>query len=196
MVAVVRAAKLPPSLVAILLPTLVAILPPTLVAILPPTLVAILPPTLVAILHPTLVAIVPPTLVAILPPTPAAILPPTLVAMFPILAAMAPTTTTIVLTTLKIRSNFPSLLAKTVGGHRRRPRLSIRPARLPPIPAPDIVLRDRKRQRRRRQNSRHSCSPVRAIRWNASGCPAPQRFPTSKSKQLIWIYPSCRYRVW
>jgi hypothetical protein len=150
-------------------------------------MVAKLPPTL-------LVAILPPILVAIVPPTLVAILPPTLVAMFLTLAAMAPTTT-IALTTLKIRSNFPSLLAKTaaVVGHRR---LDFQPARPPPTPAPDIVLHDRKRQRRRRQSSRHSCSPVRATRWSASGCPAPQLFPTSKSKQLVLIHSSCKSRVW
>jgi hypothetical protein len=156
---------------------LAAKLPPSLVAILPPTLVAIVPRTLVAILPPTLVAILPPILVAILPPTP---------------AAMSLTTTTIALMTLKIRSNFPSLLARG----RRRPRLDFRPARPPPTPVPDTFLRDRKRQRRRRQSSRRSDSPVRATRWNASGCPAPQLFPTSKCRQLILIfYPYYKYRV-
>jgi hypothetical protein len=157
-------------------------------------LAAKLPPSLVAILPPTLVAIVPPTLVAILPSTPATILPPTPAAMFPTLAAMAQTTTTIALTTLKIRSNFPALLARTAVG--LRPRLDFRPARPPPTPVPDIVLHDRKRQRRRRQSSHHSCSPVREIRWSASGCQGPQLFPTSKSKQLILIYPYYKYRVW
>jgi hypothetical protein len=134
-----------------------------------------------------LAAKLPPSLVAILPPTLVAILPPTLVAMFLTLAAMAQTTT-IALTNLKIRSNFLSLLAKTAVVGHRRPRLDFRAARPPPTPAPDIVLHDRKRQRRRRQSSRHSCSPVREIRWSASGCQGPQLFPTSKSIQLKLIF--------